>query len=276
MSVNYYDSNGQKIDKPLATTLEGVPVSFIDVTVTITNTGTKALVCSPSYSYPNALASAMPTAEKILSNTGSKKVAWTSQLINVSQLTEKPARFAVNISCYYVSGSERVYLPPQQGETTILLYDRVIFRTNVEQEQFKNNYDYSFLSFSTSDKKTPWIAYDLNNDTRLEVYVPSNSRSGMNRWCLDTPYSVLLYLPVPFGQDCCSSRTSGGAGTNKWLVYDSSESKLGVCYNSAMDSSQTDWYKLDFSADAETSIKFTEPYYSRNCNGTIPCQERYI
>lgn len=267
MSVRYYDSSGKPISNSLAV-VENVDVSFIDITVSVTNTGSKALTCFPSYLSPYQLDSAMSKSEKTVPI--GRKASWTSDLINVTTLIggEFPDNFKINITCFYNDGQRSVYLSPQSGNLSLKIYGQVIFRTNVLQRRSLSlTPDYT-SSGKVNDGNRQWIAYDLEKDGTLEKYILGTSSRGENNLCTNlASFSVLDYIGVPNEFDF-------------WIVNGTGSYKgfIGVCKVTdypATGNSQIWWYIPSNQTFIRSSSKSIEPYASVACSGLVPCMERY-
>lgn len=126
IQVRYYDSNGNLITDPNTLSIVGgVPgVSYIDLTVTASNTGGTVLTCAPTTTTPTAFDSALSKTAKVVPIIGTKKSSWTSNLISVSAFegTPTPDVFSATIRCYYTIGSgEQVYLTDKTGSISLTI-----------------------------------------------------------------------------------------------------------------------------------------------------------
>jgi hypothetical protein len=120
IKVRLYDANGNPLSSSLSV-VGGIPgVSYIDLTVTVTNTGTKVLTCTPIVSgtstTPTVFANALTPTSKTVPITGNKKASWTSNLIAVGALESvNPVRFLTTLRCSYNTGSTVIYLNDTTG-----------------------------------------------------------------------------------------------------------------------------------------------------------------
>lgn len=117
LSINLYDQNGNKIGDTIhsLSVVNGASgVYFIDLTVTLVNTGSTSLTCNILSATPTLLNSAISKTEKIIPVGG--KVAWTSSLINTSTLeSQTDTNFSVIAKCSYNDGSNMISLPQKMG-----------------------------------------------------------------------------------------------------------------------------------------------------------------
>ena len=110
IKVRLYDANGNVINNPFS--IIDLPASyFMDLTVTIQNTGTLPLTCVPTLVSPTELDNTLDKITKTVS-PGSQ-IEWTSNLINLSQFIGRPQpqRFQVNVRCDYTNyNQEKTYI----------------------------------------------------------------------------------------------------------------------------------------------------------------------
>ena len=126
ISVDCFDINQQPIDCQTGQSLSvvgGTPgIYYLGFTVSATNDGDIPLTCqivgtsdtSSSTGTPFDLFSNLPTDQRILPNTGTKKLAWaTTSLIEVGQFENlpSPTSFFATVRCSYVRGNAETILP---------------------------------------------------------------------------------------------------------------------------------------------------------------------
>lgn len=121
IAVRYYDKDGNLIKAPgTYSIVNNIPgVSFIDVTITLTNIGTKPLTCDLASLGPTALDSALTKTQKIATVGG--KAAWTSSLISVAQFENPstPTTFSGTARCSYNNGVQVITLPDKTGNLLV-------------------------------------------------------------------------------------------------------------------------------------------------------------
>lgn len=115
ISIRLYDQNRNLIQPSNTFSIVGgVPgVSFIDLTITITNTGGEALSCNIISLTPSEFDLAVEKTTKAI-QVG-KKTAWTSSLIDVAPLEGGNVEFIATIRCSYTLGTEVKTLPDKTG-----------------------------------------------------------------------------------------------------------------------------------------------------------------
>lgn len=122
ISFNRYDANGNKITEQPLSVVAGVPgTSNIDLTVTVTNTGTESLSCEIKSLSPESFDNAL-IRDSLSVNPG-KKIAWTSSLIPVAQFESETIStdFKAIISCSYNTGTEIITLPEKTGILSLFI-----------------------------------------------------------------------------------------------------------------------------------------------------------
>ncbi len=121
LSLNLYGMNGELIEENARTLsiVGGTPgVYFIDLTVTVHNTGQEALSCQLTSLSPTAFNDATTKTVKAISVGGS--AAWTSNRMATSLFeSNSSTTFSASVLCTYNSGTQVITLPAKQG--TILL-----------------------------------------------------------------------------------------------------------------------------------------------------------
>ena len=138
ITLRLYDKDGNILGGGITQSIvQGVSdVVDVDLTITVTNTGTEALTCDitslTNLADSGATASFVPTAfdSAVVKDTRNvpatipKKASWTSAKISVAQFEAdiQPIRFDATVECSYNPGSGPIILPTQSGyiDVTIL------------------------------------------------------------------------------------------------------------------------------------------------------------
>lgn len=123
ITVRMYDADKNLIGGGTAQSIvNGVRgVSYIDLTVTASNTGTEPLTCNIISVSPPAFDSALTKVEKTVPATSPAKASWTSDLIAVAPF-EQPTgstTFSATLRCSYNDGQTIVDLADKQGSVDI-------------------------------------------------------------------------------------------------------------------------------------------------------------
>lgn len=107
MSINIYDENHNLVKKTFDIVSTPIPSTFfIDLSISVSNTGDLPLVCNLNSLSPTQLDVSMPRSEKIVQPEESQE--WTSNLIPLKDFTGIQ-RFSVEVLCYSTNGINRVY-----------------------------------------------------------------------------------------------------------------------------------------------------------------------
>lgn len=123
IKVRFYDANGNIISGNTYSIVNNIPgISYIDLTVTATNTGSLPLSCTIISGTPTPFDSAIAKTAKAVPITGTKQASWTSSLISVSQFEGvNPTVFGATIRCSYNSGGQEIFLPDQTGNISLII-----------------------------------------------------------------------------------------------------------------------------------------------------------
>lgn len=278
LSFNIYDSNGNKItDKPLSV-VGGVPgVSYIDLTITVLNTGTEALSCEINSLYPDAFNNAVSKTIKNV-NPGNK-VAWTSSLIQVSQFESEtiPTEFKAGVVCSYNTGTEIINLPEKIGILPLLIQSDGIGSFEVEVSQGGTGEEFcgdnicqsdedsqtcpadctvtNYVKFRTTDLSYvsgSAIGYASSCGNNLVGYgyysstgILTGDCTSISTWCGSNPVKILDDLPGGW--------KSGGPAPNLWKVDETDT--ICLC-----DSDGSKYNQIKFkSTDSDASKVDTSP-----------------